>query len=468
MSKRTNDRRRGVALALSERVFQGNRSIAVPVTNVQATNVTLDLPKNSGIVLELDNDKVNDNWEPTWVEFDRVESLIEGEMQKSKQPYMNLITDALAEISKLEEQRAAKIIQKQNKALLENQKIKTTSVEAKAQPEKPQESKTAIQPPQLIAEPSSQDELMTQQEKPPAAYLPCNAHTRQIDEYEVEFERLKAEYEAFVASGDPAVKQARLDIAKRIITTVNTLAATQKQIDNSYSTLVNIRNQYGSEPKVLVFMTFRVIENVLDCCEPGCQMYLNPKSVWPFAHLIRGLMAVGHNCREVYYSMIKKRCPYIIPRLYQSNDEEKLKQLHQYSKHNSNTYFRKQVTLVRLHLAIMAVTQDVEGLWAWFAGFLNACPAKVFKPPLPGVLITALTVAAHMCLETYKGQFKKVLLCCEDLFNKGVFRVKNCESADMYNEQLSQFFREFRKMGTIKEPEGYKLKEQEEELRKDF
>lgn len=166
------------------------------------------------------------------------------------------------------------------------------------------------------------------------------------------------------------------------------------------------------------------------------------------------------------------------------------------------------MTLVRLHLAIMAVTQDVEGLWVWFAGFLNACPAKVFKPPLPGVLITALTVAAHICLETYKGQFKKVRLLCKciasnrlpqyiELFDLHHTCCRSCSAArtcltrahsesktvsrlictmnnyrnsseNLGKHQDSLCYTTFRKTGTIKEPEGYKLKGQEEELRKDF
>ncbi|KAK1442936.1 hypothetical protein BgAZ_304540 [Babesia gibsoni] len=452
------ERKREVSLGLNERVFISHRQLKVPVMALKETAASVYLPLKRQVKLDTDCVTAKETWEPRWIQLKSIDSMIEASTKKSNQPYLNLLNDALAEVSKLEGNLAAKKAQQKS----EEQKEVPKTIEQVPAPkivEKPLPEAKPVQVPQKPAEQPKPSEPAARKD-----YLPNNRYTQQIDDYQKDFDSVKAMYDNFLNNGDMAVKQARIDIAKRINTTVNTLAGTQKQVELSHSAIVNIINDYRNERMVVEFVTFRVIDSVLNCCDPGCQMYLNPKSVWPFAYLLRGLMSINPNCRAIYYTKIKKSCAYIVPRLYQGKKQEELEKLHGYSKQNDVSYIKKQVTLLRLHIALMVVTNDVEGLWAWFAGFVNSCYKNVLKQPLSGILVTAMSIGGHLCLETYKDQFKKVVACCHDIYESGVFKVKNCEAADMYNGQLSQFLEQFKKTGTIDEPEGIKMKQQEEEL----
>ncbi|GBE61397.1 GLE1 [Babesia ovata] len=512
MARESFGGRRGVSLGLNEKVFRANRSIVVPSSNLPEAKGGFTMPVEHEIMLKSHVPHMQDNWQPTWSTFDHIEAAIERSIHCSTQPYVSILDDALGEVAKLEKQRAAKELKKQMeaKALQEEldrklaaqklaemnktqsgvtSKLQVGGSKSQSHPETESASshtaalnvsfqatnggfrtaaadnKSAVKAGSTASNfETDRYTIMVAQ----ADYLPRNAYTQQIDSYEAEYEQRKVEYDDFVQNADPATKQVRLDIAKTINRTVNTLASTQKQVDHSYTTLVNIGNQYANESRVATFVIFRVIEAVLDCCEPGCQMYLNPKAAWPSAHLIRGLMAMKPECRAIYYAMIKKRCPYVIPRLYQDSNASNLEALHQYSKDNSGTYFKRQMALLRLHMAVLVVTKDLEGLWAWFAGFINASFKPVFKLPLSGVLITAMSAAGHFCLESYKEQFKKMLTLCGEMVKKGHFKVQNCDAADMYHEQLSHFFEEYRKKRTLEKPEGFDMKRQEQDLRRDI
>ncbi|ORM40381.1 uncharacterized protein BXIN_2184 [Babesia sp. Xinjiang] len=453
-------RRRGVSLALNERVFCANRTLPVPPDEVQEVSDDVVIPMHNEIRVHFDDYHVQDDWEPSWMRFDHADSAIERSIHKSSELYVNLLDEALAEVATLEKARAEKALKQQliskgseqsGEAYASHQ---ATGAENTCEPsdattpqQKPVKETQETNGP-FAAQPLWNGIQATQNSPPPNVpstvntdnpdifgtgmqceaeelkavnkdeamsksdgkkdYVPDNTYTQHVDSYEDEYMALRSEYEAFVQNGDPSVKHIRVDIAKKINTTVNTLANTQKQVDNSYTTLLNIKNQYENEPHVLLFLVFRVIEAVLDCCEPGCQMYLNPKSVWPSAHLIRGIMSFHSGCLAIYFTTMKKRCPYTIPRLYQGTDEVELQERHHYSKHNKNTYFKKHLALVRLHLALLVVTEDTKGAWGWFASFLNACTQNVFKLPLSGVLVTALTIAGHMCWRAYNEQFAKV------------------------------------------------------------
>ncbi|CDR95415.1 hypothetical protein, conserved [Babesia bigemina] len=512
MANESSSGRRGVSLGLNEKVFRANRSMVVPSSNLYEANGGDSMFVEREIVVESHVPLVQDNWETTWSTFDHIEAAIERSIHCSTQPYVSILDDALGEVAKLEKQRAAKELEKQMeaKALQEqqdkklaqqktectnkNQSDATSNPHVGCSKSKshveagPASSHAAVANASLQATKggihtttagsksaiktagttSKYEKERDAADVTQADYVPRNSYTKQIDDYEAEHEQIKIEYDVFVQNSDPAVKSIRLDVAKAVNRTVNTLASTQKQVDHSYTTLLNIRNQYANEPGVATFVIFRVIEAVLDCCEPGCQMYLNPKAAWPSAHLIRGVMAMKSECRAIYYALIKKRCPYVIPRLYLSSNTSRLEALHRYSKDNSSTYFKRQMALLRLHIAVLVVTKDREGLWAWFAGFINASSKPVFKLPLSGVLVTAMRTAGHFCLASYKEQFRKVLSLCGDMVKKGQFKVQNCEAAGMYHEQLSHFFEEYRKKGTLEKPDGFEMKRQEEDLRRDI
>ncbi|GFE55712.1 GLE1, putative [Babesia ovis] len=511
MYRESLSRRRGTSFTLYDQVFCGNRALVVPPSTVSEISNTVHVHINTDSRVLCDVAHVPDDWEPAWLPFDHLDNAIERSIHSSSQMYVNLLNDALAEVTKLDKVRAKNLeAQKQAAKLAEDQAGTQTKSDQRSQenPESNKETQLSQQGgsdsttkngngipstsdgfhgennavsvtalgPQFTMDgihaggsmPRQSDDGMMPAVEELKPYCPRNKYTENIDNYESEYENLRREYDAYAKNTDPRIKQIRIDIARKINTTVNKLANTQKQVNHSYNTLVEIKNQYQHEPSALVYLTFRVIETVLDLCEPGGQMYLNPKAVWASAHLIRGMLTLHPSARAIYLTLVKRSCPYAVPRLYEGTDPTELEKLHGCTKRDVNTYLKKQTAVVRFHLALMVVTVDIQGLWAWFAGFLNGCTKNVFRLPLSGVISTALTTAAHLCLQSYKQQFVKVLAVCEDMFKRGRFMVPNCEAAEMYHEHISHFFNEYRKTGTLDPPEGSEMKECEADIQRDW
>eukprot|EP00371_Babesia_bovis_P000299 XP_001608946.1 hypothetical protein [Babesia bovis T2Bo] len=448
MYRESLGRRRGSSFNLYDQVLCINRALIISPATIHGNWNPLSIPAEVSTKVMWENDHgIEDRnlWLPN---SNHLDTTLNQATKTISSVYVNLLNDALSEVTKLEkeladqkaaEEKAALLAKKQaeastNDADLNNNTEKSIShSEANGTPLLAQSTFCFADGSNAMALKATSDisgnvslsnsgsdlslrdldtartdtnVSTTMDEQKP--YCPNNAYTRQIDEYQREYENLKKDYDTYVKSTDPNIKKTRIDIARQINATVNKLANTQKQINHSYNTLVNLSNQYKNDPSALTYLTFRVIDTVLELCEPGCQMYLNPKAVWASAHLIRGLMSLHNGCRAIYWSHVKRDCPYALPRLYESSSEKELEELHKCNMGNVNSYLKKQTAIVRFHLALLVVTEDSRGIWSWFSGFLNACTRSVFRIPLSGIISTALSTAAYQGFRTYREQFRKV------------------------------------------------------------
>ncbi|AFZ80834.1 hypothetical protein BEWA_002410 [Theileria equi strain WA] len=396
-----------------------------------------------------------------------VDNILEGNKRISQDFYSKILDDTLNEIQSLEkerEERLAELERKREAKLKTEQKAAELAQTQTSNSMDKDDRKTNTSLAVGSGTKDTQNPSLMPSHHVNHSYSPQNIYTEKYDAYLEDYNSLKNIYDNVMNNME--YKPYRIAISRKVTTCINAVAGTTRQVDLSFSTISAILNECGHND-LKIYAIFRIVQNVFDMCEPGCQIYLNKKSVWPFAHLIRGLLTLSDYARVIYFSLLLKRSQYAIPRLFIGEDIETLCKHHEIKDLNSDSTFKHIQAFVRLHLSILVVLNDHTLLWSWFAGFINSCWSKVLKATLAAVLITALETCAFYLLGVYNKQFHKVLANCEELLQHELELPENKKFAptEMYIGQLKMFFLDFRKSGKINEPDGYQMKHHEEELR---
>ncbi|UKJ87952.1 hypothetical protein MACJ_000394 [Theileria orientalis] len=517
---------RGVAFTFDESILEENPRLNVPLTilknesysasvfNKYLYNLNLSYKKSDALLLinkhdpganlesvsRLSNTTVKKHEEGSYTHSDsnkfrtgypdtkNIEELLESNIVKSNQVYNTLINDALEELENLERvERELK--EKELKEKLEKeQKIKEESerqkeLERVKNEPKEVENKGGIGLTTSNVASNNVNELLNGHD-----YIPKNNSVKIYEDITGTFNEYDKLYNEMKENN--TLKTNRIQISKRVTACLNGLANTEKQIQLIFDKLVQIFNEF---PQMKLFIAFKIIEGILNCCEEGCQIYINNKSAWSFSRLLQKLVDLDQMFSTIYLKLISVKCIFTIPKFYVTksqtpgtstnattntianntnigDDISSLCKLYGYELGNSSSdirYNKRLKSFLTLHLAFFVVRNDYRSIWSFYSNVVNSSWDNVLLPVVPNILITLLSTTAHFMLRAYQIQFKKILVNIVQLLNSRLNQLMYTSSFQMYRGQVEQFIQQFNSKGHFDAPEGYSLKYKEEELRRD-
>ncbi|EAN33779.1 GLE1-like family protein [Theileria parva strain Muguga] len=313
-------------------------------------------------------------------------------------------------------------------------------------------------------------------------YVPKNRTILFFDDLRekfIKFERIYSEVRS-----NSELKQVRIDLSKRVKICLNSIANTQKQVDLTFKTLSSLLQQCNSED-LKIFTLFKIVEGVLNCCEQG-QIYINPKSVWSFSRLLASIDKINPDFNTIFITLLTLKTKLIIPKFYLTRNDTfseanvgqnmtpdntvELGKLYEYpvDVNEEIVYNKRLSSYLRLYLSYLCIKNDFTTIWSYYANVVNSSWNTIFIQFIPCILITILNITSYFMHNIYKLQFKKVLVNINKLLNEKLMRCNNTSSVQMYIGQLQQFYHDFNSGVKLTEPEGYKMKYKEEDLRNDI
>ncbi|BAM39002.1 conserved hypothetical protein [Theileria orientalis strain Shintoku] len=417
-----------------------------------------------------------------------IEDLVESNIVKSKQVYNRLINDALEELENLE-RAERELREKELKEKLEREKKikeeeeRQKELERLKNEQEEAENRGGIGSATSNVESSSVNVLFNEQD-----YVPKNNTVKIYEDITDSFNEYDKQYNEIKANS--TLKRNRIDISKRVTACLNGLANTEKQIQLIFDRLAQMLTEF---PQMKLFIAFKIIEGILNCCEEGCQIYINNKSAWSFSRILQKLVELDQTFSTIYLKLISAKCIFAIPRFYVSKsqtpgsvtsadasnianngsvgaDVAALCKIYGYELSNSSSdikYNKRLKSFLTLHLAFFVVRKDYRSIWSFYSNVVNASWDNVLLPVVPNILITLLTTTSYFMLGAYQIQFRKILVNIVQLLNSRLNNLMYTASFQMYRGQVEEFIQQFNSKGKFDVPEGYSLKYKEEELRRD-
>uniref|UniRef100_A0A3B0MJJ6 Membrane protein, putative n=1 Tax=Theileria annulata TaxID=5874 RepID=A0A3B0MJJ6_THEAN len=362
----------------------------------------------------LDTNVVNlDNF--GYLDIKELEELINENYISTKNLYNSFINNTINEHEKLQQHIKNQQLEQQ---LLEQQKLQNEQLE-----------KEKLQNEQLEKEKLKQHQLLLEQqqqlEKDVIDFIPKNMTIKIFDEMKAKFKKLEEIYNEIKSNTE--LKSLRIELSKKIKICLNSIANTQKQVNLTFNNLSRILNE--SSENLKIFILFKIVEGVLNCCEQG-QIYINPKSVWSFSRLLASIDHINNNFNIIFITLLTFKTILIIPKFYyiQSNRVDtmnqvdsvnqvdkvdmRLNRLYEYPEDiNEEIIYNKRLSsYIRLYLSYLCIKNDFNTIWSYYANVINSSWNNIFIQFIPCLLITILNITSYFMYHIYKLQFIKVII----------------------------------------------------------
>lgn len=113
---------------------------------------------------------------------------------------------------------------------------------------------------------------------------------------------------------------------------------------------------------------------------------------------------------------------------------------------------------------------DFSAIWSWFAATVNEyTTAPNGNVYMPIILFASLEIAGHSALNTFRGQFSKIMMLINDnlmiKIRKYIVLDDSMKAVyNMYRERFEHLIEDFMKHKRFDVPQGYEMKHKEEKL----
>lgn len=272
---------------------------------------------------------------------------------------------------------------------------------------------------------------------------------------------------------DPSFKAMRISIKKNVTRSMNQLAGTKAQIRSVIDKLISVMDPLNDRKKTEInqrmykFSLVYIAEAMSEQCET--QLKTQPKAVWPLAWFLISLASHFHEFASLCEGKLNQKCRLAIPQYVRKtkkmNGEEFMKQRGQNQGEPEDRYQQRMSSYIRLKIAVFICSNDQKSCWLYLARLLNQ----------PCDLTTAVTLHAAMetcaffMIRKYRRQFAKLvdytwMYVMPHLLKLRETHPNQCGTAVA---RLHIFLDEYKKTGTFPVPEGYNIKDESSELRRD-